>query len=48
MGFVGNAAAFPFDPYPASVVSGPLKLEVILCLKLLMSQLFMVLSGLVF
>lgn len=30
---MGNAATFLSDPYPASVVSGSLRLEVILCLK---------------
>lgn len=33
MGLVGNAATFLSDPYTASVVSGPLRMEVTQCLK---------------
>lgn len=32
-GVIGSAAAFLSDLYPTSAVSGPLRLEVILCLK---------------
>lgn len=32
-GLVGGAAAFLSDPYPASAVAGPLRLEIALWLK---------------